>query len=169
MNTNIGLLLACALVLAAARLDADETDKPTTISIGSVSIFPTKWDKDANSERIERMVRDAADQGARDAGLEPRQHRPDAEVAPAVPGPLGRIGHDRTTADGNHRAVIGAGIGHQGHAACLEGRVQSLGRGLCQGRTRQGDDDRNARSCLARMPRRNLRNSGGVIGTAFAP
>jgi len=65
MRTSIKPLLACALVLAAARLDAGEPGKPATISIGSVSIFPTKWDKDANSERIERMVREAAERGAR--------------------------------------------------------------------------------------------------------
>jgi len=55
---------ACVSVLATERTDAAEQGAPKTISIGSVSIFPTKWDKDANSERIERMVREAARRGA---------------------------------------------------------------------------------------------------------
>ncbi len=65
MKTSIERLLACVVVLATAQLDAAEPDKPATISIGSVSVFPAKWDKDANSERIEQMVRGAAERGAR--------------------------------------------------------------------------------------------------------
>lgn len=65
MKTSIERSVVCAVVLTAAGLHAGEPEMPTTISIGSVSIFPTKWDKDGNSERIARMVRDAAERGAR--------------------------------------------------------------------------------------------------------
>lgn len=65
MMTSIERCVVCAVVLTAAGLHAGEPGMPSTLSIGSVSIFPTKWDKDGNSERIERMVRDAAERGAR--------------------------------------------------------------------------------------------------------
>lgn len=58
-------LSVCVLVLAAAPLGAAENDEPATLSIGSVSIVPIKWDKDANTQKIENAVRAAAGQGAR--------------------------------------------------------------------------------------------------------
>jgi hypothetical protein len=46
MKSTIELSLMCLATLATAGLNAGEPGKPTTISIGSVSIVPTKWDKD---------------------------------------------------------------------------------------------------------------------------
>ena len=60
-------VLFVSLVTLAGRLGADEPDGPVTVHrvrIASLSIFPKKWDKAANSEKIERMVRQAVERGA---------------------------------------------------------------------------------------------------------
>jgi len=44
---------------------ASAAEQPDTVRVASLSILPKKWDKEANSEKIERMVRGAAEQGAR--------------------------------------------------------------------------------------------------------
>ena len=43
----------------------NDGEEPTLVRVASLSILPTKWDKEANTKKIERMVRDAAKQGAR--------------------------------------------------------------------------------------------------------
>ncbi len=47
------------------RVQQSSGEEPTSVRVASLSILPTKWDKDANTTKIERMVRDAAKQGAR--------------------------------------------------------------------------------------------------------
>jgi len=41
-----------------------ESTRPKTLRIASCSIFPAKWDKAGNSDKIERVVREAAGKGA---------------------------------------------------------------------------------------------------------
>jgi predicted amidohydrolase len=58
------LTFAFALV-AISVSNVVAVDAPAkTLRVGSLSIFPEKWNKQANAEKIERMVRDAARQKA---------------------------------------------------------------------------------------------------------
>lgn len=58
--------------MATSAFAADEkkpapqqgVDKPATLRVASVSIFPEKWNKPANADKIEKMVREAAAQKA---------------------------------------------------------------------------------------------------------
>lgn len=65
MKANIFLLLYCTFILYPTAVQSLESERSTNISIASLSIFPTKWDKAANSDRIEGQIREAARQGAR--------------------------------------------------------------------------------------------------------
>lgn len=61
------LVLAALCAIYAAHLNAEDTaapKKPSSLRIASVSIFPEKWNKVANADKIEKLVRDAAKQGA---------------------------------------------------------------------------------------------------------
>jgi len=64
MNTRRCCIVLVFLTVAIGRLDAGDSNVPTTVRVASLSIFPRKWDKKANSEKIERMVRQAAEKGA---------------------------------------------------------------------------------------------------------
>jgi len=57
------VVIGCSVFPADVR--ADEEAQPKTLRIASVSIFPEKWNKDANAAKIEKLVRDAAGQGAK--------------------------------------------------------------------------------------------------------
>lgn len=64
----IGLLLIGLVVPRdhtwGAEQHARVADKNDTLRVASLSIFPEKWNKAGNRVKIERMVRDAATQGA---------------------------------------------------------------------------------------------------------
>jgi predicted amidohydrolase len=64
MKATPFVLLSCLLVLSPASLESAQQDAPKGISIASLSIFPTKWDKAANCKKIEQQVLKAAKQGA---------------------------------------------------------------------------------------------------------
>ena len=64
MKIRTCCILLVLLGVLTEQLDAGESAESATIRIASLSVFPTKWDKDANSEKIERMVRQAVEQGA---------------------------------------------------------------------------------------------------------
>ncbi len=64
MRTLVGLAALLGVsFLALTRTGAAE--EPRTVSIASVSVIPVKWDKQANSQKLERLIRDAAGKGAR--------------------------------------------------------------------------------------------------------
>jgi predicted amidohydrolase len=52
-------LVACWFDVARAANDASH------LRVASLGILPAKWDKEANAQKVERMVREAARQGAR--------------------------------------------------------------------------------------------------------
>jgi predicted amidohydrolase len=52
------------LVTIAIAHTGHAAEPTKTIRVASLSIFPQKWDKDGNADKIERMVRQAAEQGA---------------------------------------------------------------------------------------------------------
>jgi len=54
-------LLVCLTMLVSSVSHADEA---ATMRVASLSIYPQKWDKQANAAKIEVMVRRAAEQGA---------------------------------------------------------------------------------------------------------
>ena len=53
------LILTCAVVVFPAQ-----TEKPHSIMLASLSVFPKKWDKEANAQKIERMARTAVQEDA---------------------------------------------------------------------------------------------------------
>ena len=57
------VIVGCLVSSFAVPAGADGQGK--TLRIASVSIFPEKWNKDANAAKIEKFVRDAASQEAR--------------------------------------------------------------------------------------------------------
>jgi predicted amidohydrolase len=59
--------LFSTLLFATAKFSRaeDTPDQSNTLRVASVSFVPTKWDKDANVEQIEKLMHDAARQGAR--------------------------------------------------------------------------------------------------------
>jgi predicted amidohydrolase len=63
-------LTCCAGMAGASKnavvsaADAPEDAAATSIRVASVSIFPEKWNKPANAEKIDRLVRAAAAEGA---------------------------------------------------------------------------------------------------------
>jgi predicted amidohydrolase len=65
-NVLIPLVMLALLSTITASAGADDTaSKSNTLRVASVSFVPTKWDKDTNAAQIEKLVRDAARQGAR--------------------------------------------------------------------------------------------------------
>jgi predicted amidohydrolase len=62
----VALMCSCgACLIAPARAaDPEPDDNAGTICVASVSIFPEKWNKPANADKIERLVRAAAADGA---------------------------------------------------------------------------------------------------------
>lgn len=48
------------LIFAPLTLHAEENVKKSKLKVASLSIFPEKWNKEANAEKIEKMVRQAA-------------------------------------------------------------------------------------------------------------
>ena len=50
--------------LLAIQLIASDSTKPDSITVASLSIFPEKWDKEGNTAKITKMVREAAAAGA---------------------------------------------------------------------------------------------------------
>jgi len=56
------MLILSRCVVAAEQRDRSASAK--SIRVASLSILPVKWDKSANAKKIERMVRQAAGQGA---------------------------------------------------------------------------------------------------------
>jgi predicted amidohydrolase len=63
------IAIACLVLIFPLRVvAAEETDRSASaksIRVASLSILPVKWDKGANATKIERMVRQAAEQGAK--------------------------------------------------------------------------------------------------------
>jgi predicted amidohydrolase len=64
MRTRLSLIVVCTVLLTSTSLRAAESNRTTKLLLGSVSFVPAKWNKQANGERIERMVREAAKRGA---------------------------------------------------------------------------------------------------------
>jgi predicted amidohydrolase len=62
--TNYVSLLCLWLAVLAISGRASDIGKEDSITVASLSIFPKKWDKDANASKIEQMVRQTAKQGA---------------------------------------------------------------------------------------------------------
>ena len=58
------LLLMISMMTCAVAVFATQTEKPHFLTIASLSVFPQKWDKQANAKKIEEMVRVAVQQGA---------------------------------------------------------------------------------------------------------
>jgi len=58
---RVVLVVSAAACLFGA---APEKNAPRRLRVASVGLMPTKWDKEANAAKIERMVREAARQGA---------------------------------------------------------------------------------------------------------
>lgn len=56
--------LSVSVLLAYAGITVASQER-RTLRIASVSLIPTKWDKEANAREVERMVRDAAGKGAK--------------------------------------------------------------------------------------------------------
>ena len=54
----------CWIACVARAADVQPDEESGSIRVASVSIFPEKWNKPANAEKIERLVRDAAAEGA---------------------------------------------------------------------------------------------------------
>lgn len=65
MRTIIALFVLWYLAAAAGGPSCAETPSDESVTIASLSVFPEKWNKEANSRKIERMVREAASKGAR--------------------------------------------------------------------------------------------------------
>ena len=64
MRWPSGMAVGVALMSAHPSLAEDATS-PHRLRVASLSIVPAKWDKEANAAKIERMVRKAAEQGAK--------------------------------------------------------------------------------------------------------
>src|SRR3954466_2187263 len=59
--------LCCTATIAADKSPTGSNDaaaKPAMIRVASVSILPEKWNKAANADKIEKLVRQAAEQKA---------------------------------------------------------------------------------------------------------